>query len=101
MHHLRKEYLRRKIRNNILSQYPNLIFNYDHIVKWPSGSSREYHYDRDPLQHGQLRADWTTVCYLNEDYNRERDEGCLEIWNDDMTKRTHEIEPINNRFIIF
>ena len=48
-----------------------------------------------------LRKELTCLLYLNEDYNRERDEGCLEIWNDDMTKRTHEIEPINNRFIIF
>ncbi len=48
-----------------------------------------------------LRKELTCLLYLNEFYNRERDEGCLEIWNDDMTERIHEIEPINNRFIVF
>ena len=93
--HLRKEYLRRKIRNNILSHYPNLIFNYDHIVKWPFGSSREYHYDRDPLQHGQLRADWTSVCYLNEDY--EGGKTMLEKLN--VKPRTGRISMFNSKNI--
>ena len=48
-----------------------------------------------------LRKELTCLFYLNKDYDRERDEGCLEIWNDDMTEKVHEIEPINNRFIIF
>lgn len=48
-----------------------------------------------------LRKELTCLFYLNEDYDRERDEGCLEIWNSDMTKRVLEIEPLNNRFIIF
>jgi len=48
-----------------------------------------------------LRKELTCLFYLNEDYNRDRDEGCLEIWNSDMTERALEIEPLNNRFIIF
>lgn len=47
-----------------------------------------------------LRKELTCLLYFNEDYNRERDEGCLEIWNDDVLERIHEIEPINNRFLI-
>jgi hypothetical protein len=39
--------------------------------------------------------------YLNEKYNKQKDEGCLEIWNDDMTIRTHEIEPSANRLVVF
>tara|TARA_Y100001963_G_scaffold109113_1_gene150799 strand:+ start:771 stop:1490 length:720 start_codon:yes stop_codon:yes gene_type:complete len=48
-----------------------------------------------------LRKELTCLLYLNEDYDRERDEGCLEIWNNDVSERVHEIEPINNRFVIF
>tara|TARA_B100000287_G_scaffold434850_1_gene500652 strand:- start:2995 stop:3711 length:717 start_codon:yes stop_codon:yes gene_type:complete len=48
-----------------------------------------------------LRKELTCLFYLNEDYNRERDEGCLEIWNDDMTEKVIEVEPINNRFMVF
>lgn len=48
-----------------------------------------------------LRKELTCLMYFNEDYDRERDEGCLEIWNDDVSKREYEIEPINNRFVVF
>ena len=48
-----------------------------------------------------LKKEVTCLLYLNNDYNKKRDEGCLEIWNDNMTERLHEIEPINNRLLIF
>ena len=48
-----------------------------------------------------LRKELTCLFYLNDDYKKDRDEGCLEIWNDDMSERKHEIEPIDNRFVIF
>jgi len=48
-----------------------------------------------------LRKELTCLLYLNEFYSKNRDEGCLEIWNDEMTERTHEIEPILNRMTIF
>lgn len=48
-----------------------------------------------------LRKELTCLLYLNSDYNKKRDEGCLEIWTDDMKTRTHEIEPIANRMTIF
>ena len=48
-----------------------------------------------------FRKELTCLLYLNENYSKERDEGCLEIWTDDMKTRTHEIEPISNRMTIF
>lgn len=47
------------------------------------------------------RKELTCLMYLNPNYSKDRDEGCLEIWTDDMSKRTHEIEPIYNRMTIF
>ena len=38
---------------------------------------------------------------LGRKREKDRDEGCLEAWNDDMTKRIHQIEPINNRVVMF
>ena len=49
----------------------------------------------------KLRKKLTCILYLNENYDRKRDEGCLEVWNDNMTKKEYELEPINNRFVIF
>lgn len=48
-----------------------------------------------------LRKELTCLLYLNTNYNRQNDEGCLEIWNDDMTGKALDIEPILNRFVIF
>lgn len=48
-----------------------------------------------------LRKELTCLIYLNKDYNKVRDEGCLEIWNDEMTECIHSIEPILNRMTIF
>ena len=48
-----------------------------------------------------LRRELTCLLYINKDYDRKRDEGCLEIWSDDMSQRLHEIEPLYNRFVVF
>tara|TARA_Y100000361_G_C11158032_1_gene345487 strand:+ start:680 stop:1402 length:723 start_codon:yes stop_codon:yes gene_type:complete len=48
-----------------------------------------------------LRKELTCLLYLNDGYEKSRDEGCLEIWNDDVTKKEFEIEPLNNRLVIF
>ena len=57
----------------------------------------------DARQHPNniLTKELTCLFYLNDDYNKESHEGCLEIWDDGMTERTHEIEPLNNRMVIF
>lgn len=49
----------------------------------------------------KLRKELTCLLYLNPDYDRTKDEGCLEIWDDNMTGKVHEIEPILNRMTIF
>lgn len=66
-----------------------------------AGSHQLIHSDARKHPENGLRKEITCLLYLNDDYNKDRDEGCLEIWNDDMTKREHEIEPINNRMVIF
>jgi Rps23 Pro-64 3,4-dihydroxylase Tpa1-like proline 4-hydroxylase len=57
----------------------------------------------DARQHPNniLTKELTCLFYLNENYDKESHEGCLEIWDDTMTKRTHEIEPLDNRMVIF
>ena len=57
----------------------------------------------DARQHPNniLTKELTCLFYLNENYEKESHEGCLEIWDDTMTKRTHEIEPLDNRLVIF
>ena len=36
------------------------------------------------------------MSYLTKNW-KEEDEGCLEIWNDEMTECTHSIAPVFNR----
>tara|TARA_R110000803_G_C11965939_1_gene319209 strand:- start:868 stop:1650 length:783 start_codon:yes stop_codon:yes gene_type:complete len=44
----------------------------------------------------------THLLYLNDKtYVKDEDEGCLEIWSDDLLNKVHEIEPIHNRMVIF
>ena len=59
------------------------------------------HSDARKSPESGMRKEITCLLYLNENYNKENDEGCLEIWSDDMLTRTHEIEPISNRFVAF
>ena len=58
----------------------------------------------DARQHpeNKLRKEVTCLLYLHkENYIKEKDEGCLEVWDDNMTNKIHEIEPLNNRLLIF
>lgn len=48
-----------------------------------------------------MRKEITCLIYFNDNYNKDQDQGCLEIWSDDMTTCIHEIEPISNRFVAF
>ncbi len=47
------------------------------------------------------RKELTVLYYLNENYDKTRDEGCLELWNDDMTECVEQVEPLFNRMVIF
>ena len=57
----------------------------------------------DARKHAEtgMRKELTFLFYFRDSYEKSRDEGCLEIWNDDMTKMVHEVEPINNRMVVF
>lgn len=44
----------------------------------------------------------THLLYFNkENYNKEKHQGCLEIWSDDLLELKAEIEPLHNRMVIF
>ncbi len=66
-----------------------------------SDSFQLIHSDARISPESGLRKELTCLLYLNPNYEKERDQGCLEIWNDDMTQKVHEIEPILNRMTIF
>ena len=57
----------------------------------------------DARQHPEsgLRKELTFLCYFRDSYKKESDEGCLEVWSDDMSQMVHAIEPIHNRMVIF
>jgi len=88
------------------------ILNIDNLVpdkamRWSGmrtmlpGSFQLIHSDARKSPETGLRKEITCLVYFNEDYNKDRDEGCLEIWNDNMTIRTHEISPSLNRLVVF
>ena len=65
------------------------------------GSHQLIHSDARKHPENGLRKEITCLLYLNDNYEKDRDEGCLEVWNDDMTECIHQIEPINNRLVMF
>lgn len=65
------------------------------------GSWQLIHSDARKHPVTKQRKELTVLYYLNEGYNRTRDEGCLELWNDDMTMCIEKVEPRFNRLVIF
>lgn len=66
-----------------------------------NGGHQLIHSDARQNPETKLRKELTCLLYLNKNYNRTTNEGCLEIWNDEMSLKIHEIEPIYNRMTIF
>ena len=66
----------------------------------PGGHQLVHSDARKHLENG-MRKELTVLIYFRDSYDRKRDEGCLEMWNDDMTQMIHEVEPIHNRMVIF
>ena len=66
----------------------------------PGGYQLVHSDARKHLENG-MRKELTLLFYFRESYDRKRDEGCLEMWNDDMTEMIHAVEPIHNRMVIF
>ena len=79
----------------------------DETVRWSGvramlpGGFQLIHSDARKNPISGMKKELTVLYYLNKDYNKERDAGCLEVWDDDMTHCVHEIEPLYNRLVIF
>lgn len=79
----------------------------DKTMRWSGlrvmepNSSQLIHSDARKHPNNTLTKELTCLLYLNKNYIKSENEGCLEIWDDDMLTRTHEIEPLENRLVIF
>jgi hypothetical protein len=93
------EYVSKITNNNSLVSDKSMRWSGLRIM--PPNSSQKIHSDARIHPTNNLRKEITCLLYLNKDYNRIRDEGCLEIWDDEMKTCMHEIEPINNRLVLF
>ena len=82
---LRKSWIRNRYLSRIKKEFP-LKLNYDQIVFWPPNSSRDMHKDGSIHKNN----DWTSVCYLNDDY-----EGGDTLIEDDA------FEPKKGRLVVF
>lgn len=88
-----------------LLDYPGLIS--DSSMRWSGmrtmipNSFQLVHSDARKNKETGLRKELTCLLYLNKDYLRSRDQGCLEIWDDLMTRCQYEIKPIANRLVVF
>jgi Rps23 Pro-64 3,4-dihydroxylase Tpa1-like proline 4-hydroxylase len=88
-----------------ITNIENLIS--DETMRWSGlrvmepNSYQLIHSDDRKHPYNVLTKELTCLYYLNENYKKNESEGCLEIWDDSMTIKTHEIEPINNRLVIF
>ena len=70
-YHLRMSLLWRLHLRRVKKDFPFLKYNYGQIVHWPHGSSKGLHTDVDysPSKYvGSGIVDWTSVCYLNDDF---------------------------------
>ncbi len=88
-----------------ITRIKNLIS--DETMRWAGlrimepNSYQLIHSDARKHPYNILTKELTCLYYLNDDYIKTINEGCLEVWDDTMTVKTHEIEPIDNRLIIF
>ena len=61
-----KTWIRYKYLRKIKKDFPFLKLNYDQIVFWPPSTSKPMHKDADIFE--TRNNDWTSVCYLNDDF---------------------------------
>ncbi len=93
-----------KVLSNIVKKtglIPDESFRWSGPRVMVPGSFQAIHSDARKNPETGLRKELTCLVYLNEDYNSKVDKGHFEVWNDDMTKCVHKIEPLNNRLVIF
>jgi hypothetical protein len=80
---------------------PDVAMRWSGMRAMLPGSFQLIHSDARKSPETGMRKEITCLLYFNKQYDKQRDEGCLEIWNDDMTACTHEIEPLPNRLVVF
>lgn len=79
----------------------------DETMRWSGlrvmlpNSYQLIHSDARKHPNNPLTKELTCLLYINDNYSKDTHEGCLEIWDDTMSNKTHDIEPINNRMVIF
>lgn len=81
--------------------YPDKVMRWSGMRVMLPNSFQLIHSDARKSPETGLRKEITCLLYFNENYDKSKDEGCLEIWTDDMNTCTHEIEPISNRLVAF
>jgi len=81
--------------------YPDKAMRWSGMRVMLPNSFQLIHSDARKSPETGLRKEITCLLYFNKNYNKNKDEGCLEIWTDDMNTLTHEIEPTSNRLVAF
>lgn len=79
---------------------PDTHWHYTGLRINTPGSHQLIHSDALFHPHLKKRKILTCMTYLTKDWN-EKDEGCLEIWDNQMEKCVHKIAPKFNRVVIF
>lgn len=86
--------------NGLLPDEHNDIGQWSGIRYMAKGSKQLIHSDARLHPHTKLEKKITVVGYLNKKWNDE-DDGCIEIWNNDLTKCVDRILPLYNRITLF
>jgi len=79
---------------------PDTHWHYTGLRINTTGAHQLIHSDSLFHPHLKKRKILTCMIYLTQDWKSE-DEGCLEIWSNDMKNCTKKVEPLFNRVVIF
>jgi hypothetical protein len=79
---------------------PDDYWHYSGLRINTPGAHQLIHSDALFHPHLKKRKILTFMLYLTKNW-KEEDEGCLEIWDNEMEKCVHKIEPLFNRVVIF
>ena len=79
---------------------PDTHWHYTGLRINTPGSHQLIHSDALFHPHLKKRKILTCMIYLTKDWNK-KDEGCLEIWDNQMEKCVHKIAPKFNRVVVF
>ena len=80
---------------------PDPTMNWSGLRVMLPNSKQMIHSDARIHPVSKERKEATCLLYLNKNYKKFNDEGCLEIWCNDMKKCVHKIEPLENRLVLF